>query len=57
MVVTPWSYVSEPLRYKINGIIIHPILLSTKSVQIAPGDRKIKCRICTVAVPTDLLTK
>ena len=33
--------------------IIHPILLSNQSVQIAPGNRKIKCRICTVAGPTD----
>lgn len=29
-------------------IIIHPILLSNQSIGNVPGDRKIKCRICTV---------
>ena len=38
---------------KIEIIIIHPILLPSESVQIAPGDRKIKCCICTVDGPTD----
>ena len=38
---------------KIEIIIIHPVLLPNESVQIAPGDRKIKCRICTVDGPTD----
>ena len=40
-----------------NSIIIHPILLPNQSAPITSGDRKIKCRICKVARPTDLLTK
>ena len=44
--------------YRTNGpLIIYPILLSNQSVPIAPGDRKIKCHICTAAQPADLLTK
>ena len=35
------------------AIIIHSILLSNQTAPITPGDCKIKCRICTVARPTD----